>query len=209
MKYAAWSILALMLVAPAATRSAASERDSRVAGPFQVMEASIAVSCPLTVGGGFEAKTTALAGELALEPDQKGVVSGELTVDLRTLQTGISLRDTHMREKYLEVQRGEDFATATLDNIRLEGIDPSNPGGKAKFRGRLMLHGEEREVLGTAEIRRTDQGLSVKATFPLKVSDFEIPSPTYLGVGVRNDISIAVNFRVAPKHLQTARAELQ
>jgi polyisoprenoid-binding protein YceI len=153
----------------------------------------------LTVGGSFEAKTGALTGELVLDAEQRGVVAGELEVDLRTLQTGIGLRDNHMRERYLEVHRGETFAAATLDRIRLEGLDPLNPTGKATFRGVLMLHGQEREVTGTADIRRTAQALRVQATFPIKVTDFEIANPTYLGVGVRNELVVAVNFKVTPK----------
>lgn len=202
MKYATWSFIALMLFAPAAAHLDARDLGAggSIAGTsLHVSDASIAVSCPLTVGGGFEAKTNALKGELVLDPGQTGAVLGELTVDLRTLQTGIGLRDTHMREKYLEVQRGEDFASATLDQIRLEGLDQQNPAGMAKFSAVLMLHGTERPVTGTAKIRRTDQGLAVQATFPVKVSSFDIASPTYLGVGVRDDISIAVNFKLGPK----------
>jgi len=203
MKYAAWSIVTLMLLAPAAARPDAAAANAAAAAlvgtSMSVADGSIAVSCPLTVGGGFEAKTNAIRGQLTLDSAEKGAVNGALNVDLRTLQTGISLRDNHMREKYLEVQRGENFAEATLDEIRLDGIDPQNPAGKAKFRGVLMLHGTEREVTGTAEIKRTEQGLKVQANFPVKVSDFEIPSPTYLGVGVKNDLAVTVNFKLEPK----------
>ena len=201
MKYACWTIVALMLVVPAAARSALAggAASSLMGTSLQVADGTISVVCPLTVGGRFDAKTNALKGELSLDPARSGAVIGEFAVDLQTLQTGIGLRDTHMREKYLEVQKGQDFAVATLDDIQLEGIDPQNPVGKTKFRGVLMLHGTEREVAGQAEIHNTGQGVRVQATFPLKVSEFQIPRPSYLGVGVRDEVSVTVNFKLQPK----------
>ena len=73
------------------------------------------------------------------------------------------------------------------------------PVGKASFRGFLTLHGQEREVTGTADIRRQGSDLKVSASFPVKVSDFAIQSPTYLGVGVRNEVTVAVNFHALNK----------
>jgi polyisoprenoid-binding protein YceI len=172
---------------------------SNLSGPLQVFDASVAVRCPLTVGGSFEAKTNALTGELVVNPDKQGTVDGELEVDLRLLETGIGLRDFHMRDAYLEVHKGEGFSSATLDRIRLEGIDPATPVGSAKFRGVLALHGQEREVMGTADIRRVGQSLRVQASFPVKVSDFAIASPTYLGVGVRNEVGVSVSFQAVSK----------
>jgi polyisoprenoid-binding protein YceI len=168
-------------------------------GPLQVTGASVAVKCPLTVGGSFEAKTNALSGQLVVDPKKAGAIDGTLAVDLRTLQTGIGLRDNHMREGYLEVQKGDGFQAATLSRIQLDGIDPVLPVGKANFRGYLTLHGQEREVTGTADIRRSGSDLKVSASFPVKVSDFAIASPTYLGVGVRNEVTVAVNFHALNK----------
>ncbi len=168
---------------------------------LQILDASIAVQCPLTVGGSFDVKSDSLTGNLALEANEGGVVAGEVAVDLRTLQTGIALRDNHMRDKYLEVHRGDSFEVATLGQIRLDGIDPVTLAGKTTFRGVLTLHGQARDVTGTADIRRVDRTLRVHAAFPLKVSDFGIPNPTYLGVGVRNEVMVAVNLKVAPTSL--------
>jgi polyisoprenoid-binding protein YceI len=200
MKYLVCSALVLILFAAGPTDIDSMDAAGNVIDtPLSVSDPSIAVVCPLTVGGSFEAKTRALTGEVMLDGTQPGEVDGVLSVDLRTLQTGIGLRDTHLRENYLEVQRGDGFATAKLDRITLEGIDPASPSGKAKFRGTLKVHGTEREVTGTANIRQSDQGLRVEATFPVKVSDFEIASPSYLGVGVKDDVNVKVNFKLGPK----------
>jgi polyisoprenoid-binding protein YceI len=200
MKAASWSIVFLALIVAGATHAGAlaSTNDILSAGPLLVDDASISVRCPLTLGGGFDAKTDAMRGEVALSPSQPGMVDGELSVDLSTLQTGIALRDEHMREKYLEVGKGPAFEAAKLADIRLEGTE-ANPVGKARFRGMLTLHGQTREVTGTAAIRQGSKGLQVQANFPVKVSAFAIPTPSYLGVGVRDEVSVTVNFSLQPK----------
>jgi polyisoprenoid-binding protein YceI len=198
MKFTLWSAFALALVA-ATPASPGGFDTSRIDGNLLISDASVAVRCPLTIGGSFEAKTNALGGELVVDLERHGEVDGALAVDLRTLQTGIGLRDTHMLERYLEVDRGAPFATATISRIRLDGINITTPRGKATFKGVLALHGQEREVTGTADIRQGGQVLRVQASFPINVSDFDIPSATYLGVGVRNQLTVAVTFQAAWK----------
>jgi polyisoprenoid-binding protein YceI len=201
MKAALWSVCVLMFVAtpsPSA-RLAETAGGNGIQGRLLIWDTAVAVRCSLTVGGNFEAKTTSLAGELILNPDKQGELDGALQVDLRTLQTGISLRDTHLREKYLEVQNGAGYEQATLDRIRLDGVSGAAPIGKVGFRGVLSLHGQEREVVGTADIRRAGEGLRVQASFPVQVSGFAIESPRYLGVGVRDEVNVSVTFQAISK----------
>jgi polyisoprenoid-binding protein YceI len=202
-KLALWSVCGMALIAgmlmTPVSAHVLNTAFGGIVGPLEIAGASVAVRCPLTVGGSFEAKTSALSGELVVDPRKSGAIDGTLAVDLRTLQTGIGLRDNHMREGYLEVQKGEGFQAATLKNIQLDGIDPALPVGKANFRGTLTLHGQEREVTGTADIKRSGSDLRVSASFPVKVSDFAIASPSYLGVGVRNEVTVAVNFHALNK----------
>ena len=197
-----WTICALVFVAmpPASAGIAGTPYEANgVEGKLLIWDTNVSVRCPLTVGGSFDAKTTSLGGEIVVDPQKQGELDGSLAVDLRTLQTGISLRDSHMRENYLEVQKGSGYEQATLTRIRLDGVNLAAPIGKVGFTGVLALHGQEREVTGTADIRKAGEGLRVHATFPVKVSDFDIASPTYLGVGVRNEVSVAVTFQAISK----------
>jgi hypothetical protein len=47
-------------------------------------------------------------------------------------------------------------------------------------------------------LQQRDGRIKVQAQFALKVSDFEIPAPTYLGVGVRDEIQIKVALTATP-----------
>jgi|SRR6267143_2115733 polyisoprenoid-binding protein YceI len=158
---------------------------------FKITTAEVAVVCPLTIGGDFEAKTTAMSGDVI--PSAGGTVKGTLAVDLMKLETGISLRDRHLRNNYLEVQKGPDFAVAKLVNLKLERLP-----GKGTLRGLLTLHGQQREVSGVADVQQNGAGYSVVATFPVKISEFQIPEPTYLGVGVKDEITIRVKLNAEP-----------
>ena len=166
---------------------------SRAADAYKVSGAEVVVVCPLTVGGSFEARTKSVSGEVTASAAEPGSVSGALKVDLQTLETGIAVRDRHMRENYLEVEKGPDFAVATFDKIRVEKL-----AGKSTFKGTLLLHGQRQEVTGVADLQQRDGRIRVQAQFPIKVSSFQIPKPTYLGVGVRDEIQIKVSMTVEP-----------
>jgi polyisoprenoid-binding protein YceI len=158
---------------------------------YRITTAAVAVMCPLTVGGCFEARTNALVGDLAYA-DATGAINGVVQVDLGTLQTGISLRDQHMKEKYLEIHRNDTLRKATLDEIRMERAE----GTSIPFHGKLTLHGEQHTVNGTADVQvqRRDGGVRVRARFAISLSAFGIQPPRYLGVGVRDEVQVQVQF---------------
>jgi polyisoprenoid-binding protein YceI len=167
--------------------------DARAEDKLRVTGGDVTVVCPLTVGGSFQAKTKAVAGEVGPAPKAAGAVEGSLLVKLDTLETGISMRDRHMRENYLEVGKGDGYHTAVLSNITID-----NANGKGTFKGTLTLHGQTREIVGTSVLQQKDGGVQVEAQFPVKVSEFQIPKPSYLGVGVRDEVQIKVNLSTAP-----------
>ena len=184
----------LRLVGVIALALFVSAVDARAQERLHVAGGDVTVVCPLTVGGSFEARTKALSGDVGPAPQQAGTLGGALLVKLDTLETGIGLRDHHLRDNYLEVGKGAGYDVATLENIQLEKTD-----GKSAFKGTLMLHGQKRQVSGMSTIHRHGDGtIRVDAEFPLKVSEFSIPKPTYLGVGVRDEIQVKVVFSAAP-----------
>jgi polyisoprenoid-binding protein YceI len=158
------------------------------APPQQLARGDIRVLCPMTVGGSFEAKTTALSGS----------VPGELVVDLTTLDSGVSLRNEHMRNNYLEVGKGKGFDKAVMSDVRVQEGPLETVAGRVTFTATLSLHGTSRPVSGRAQVKRTGSGTHVEATFPLTLSDFGIAKPQYLGIGVKNEVQIRATFDLAP-----------
>jgi polyisoprenoid-binding protein YceI len=177
--------IAGLLVAAAATMWAQAG--------WSIASGEVTVTCPLTVGGSFEAKSPSLSGRLAADPSQPGRLQGEIAVDLSTLDTGIGLRNTHMRENYLEVGRGEGFSRAVLKDIAL-ATDVAAVTGPTTFTATLLVHGVERPVRGDARVTRNSDRVRVEASFPVVLADHAIAKPRYLGVGVRDQVQVKVRF---------------
>ena len=164
---------------------------------WTVSAGDVRVRCRLTVGGSFDAVTSSLSGALRSSAND-AAFSGELRVELATLDTGIALRNGHLRDDYLEVERGPDFRQAVLSGIVLDDPPPGRGGRReTRFSGFLALHGTRRAIEGEAELRRRDGRIQVEAVFRLSLEAFGIPPPRYLGIGVRDDVEITVRFEAA------------
>jgi polyisoprenoid-binding protein YceI len=172
---------------------------------YRVLRGEVRVVCPLTVGGLFETKTTSISGTVGVAPGTPAILDGELSVDLSTLDTGIELRNTHLREKYLELGRGAEFASAILSGVRLDKVGVSNFRGQTPFRGTLLLHGARRPVAGLAEIRSEGNGVRVTASFPVRIDDYGITPPRYLGVGVKNEVQVKISLLATPEPAAAGR----
>jgi hypothetical protein len=170
---------------------------------WRATQGDVRVTCPMTIGGSFQAKSSALSGSLAPAASHPPGYDGTLALDLRTLDTGISLRNDHMRENYLEVDKAPGYDKATLSEIELKGLSVDVPEGKGMFTGALTLHGTKKSVNGPAEVRKAGSGYRVKASFPVNLSDYNIPEPRYLGVGVKNTVQIEVTFVASPDAVST------
>jgi polyisoprenoid-binding protein YceI len=167
------------------------------ADAWRVEQGQVRVICPMTIGGSFDATTTALSGTLTAGAGGLRTLDGRLAVDLRTLDTGIGLRNDHLRGNYLEVEKGPLFETAALSAIGLGGLDPSAPAGRGTFTGSLTLHGVTQPVTGQVEVRQTGAGLQVRASFPVALMAYGIRKPRYLGIGVKDTVEVEVAFSVS------------
>src|SRR5438876_4947177 len=125
------------------------------AGTWRVGQADVRIKCLMTIGGSFDARTSALSGSLTTSAAHPPAFDGSLAVDLRTLDTGIGLRNDHLREKYLEIDKGAGYDKAVLSDIDLKGLNPDAPEGKASFTGSLTVHGVKKTVTGPVEVKKT------------------------------------------------------
>jgi polyisoprenoid-binding protein YceI len=165
---------------------------------WRVVRGDVRVTCPMTVGGGFEARTSSLGGTVTLAAAHPAALSGELSVDLGELDTGIVLRNDHLRETYLEVDKGPAFAKAVLSEIHLGDVDAQTFQGRTRFSGVFQLHGMLRAIQGQAEIRRAGSSMRVEASFPVTLADYGIAKPQYLGVGVQDEVQVKVSLVAEP-----------
>ena len=125
-------------------------------------------------------------------------VSGSLAVDLASLETGISLRDRHLKEEYLQVDRYPQ-ARLTLSHLDVSLLPEGATFGAVAvpFEGRLLLHGVEKPVRGQAKVSRHDSRLTVSAQFSINLGDFGVGVPKYMGITVAEKVDVKAAFSAA------------
>jgi polyisoprenoid-binding protein YceI len=135
----------------------------------------------------FKGEGAKLKGRL--EMDQGGW-KGVLTADLVPLNTGIDLRDSHMHDKYLETKK---FPTAelNLESVKFE----KGTEGPCEFTGSLAIKGVKKPIQGSCEWTGVGKDtMQVKASSEIKMADYPIGVPKYLGVTVADTVKLEVEF---------------
>ena len=120
-------------------------------------------------------------------------------LDLSTIKTGIALRDEHMRENYLEVDK---FPFAEFFGTMTQAFDPNKQGLQpVEVKGTFTVHGQSQEVTitGTAEV--TSEGIEILASWPIQLSDYQIPIPKVLYYRLSNDMILSLDAMMTGRNL--------
>jgi polyisoprenoid-binding protein YceI len=120
-----------------------------------------------------------------------------LGVPLSTLTTGIALRDRHMKEKYLEVQKYPD-AELQVARSALK-IPEAGREASSDAMGTLKLHGQTRPAKFHYTTKRNGNNYAVQGSMRLNMQDYGISVPSYLGITVKPDVDVAVRFDAVDK----------
>jgi polyisoprenoid-binding protein YceI len=119
----------------------------------------------------FEGKSNSLQGLIDLD---KNLL--DFYLDLNTLDTGIGLRDKHMRENYLET---EEFPFAEFTG-KLSAVQKPEPGKVQQVTaiGKFKLHGVERDITVKGTLSPQANGsLILEAKFSVLLRDYQIEVP--------------------------------
>ncbi|WP_394849935.1 YceI family protein [Pendulispora brunnea] len=134
-------------------------------------------------------KIVGTTNELNTDGDDKVI---KVIVPLGNMTTGISLRDKHMREKYLQVGT---YPNATFEVQRANIKFPAASGETSgDAQGTLTIHGQSKPTTAKYTARKNGDVYAVKGTMHVNIKDFGIEVPSYLGVTVKPDIDIDVQF---------------
>lgn len=135
------------------------------------------------------------AGSLSFKKaGENFVMSGEAIVDLSSFETGIGMRDRHMKETYLEVEK---FKTAklTLKDVAVPRAILEK-GGEVKCKGNLDLHGKQRDVDVVMTLEKKDAMVGATSKFTIKLSDFAIAVPKYAGITVADEVTVTTETKI-------------
>lgn len=111
---------------------------------------------------------------------------------LSAFETGIGLRDRHMRE-YLDVTH---FPNAELVLERQAIQLPASGSATRSVRGSLSLHGQTHPVDVRYTAQRNGSDTVVNASFRVNFTNYGVEVPSYLGVTVHPDVDVTVRITV-------------
>lgn len=130
----------------------------------------------------FAGRTRSVTGSISFDPTRLETLEIRVTVDMATLDTGIGLRNGHMRDNHLHT---DEFPSGTFTGGAIvEGGGPALAPGEPvslEIEGELQLHGVTRKIRIPLELKLVAGGdLTVQSSFPVTLSDYDIPRPGFL-----------------------------
>lgn len=144
-------------------------------------DGSLAIDVTLSPAGSFKIETGKVTG--FAYKNGESIEARNVTIDLRTIATGVSLRDKHTKDRLMVSQ----FPEAKL-------VSASGKDGKGQ--AVIELKGKKQKVEGTYIV----SGNKVKAKFPMKLADLSIKDVRYMGIGVKD--TVMVNIELPLKNMQ-------
>ena len=143
-------------------------------------------------------RTNKVTGSISGDIDKRNG-TGKIVVDLASLNSGIDLRDQHMRsEGWLNVAK---YPTATFETTSVK----YSGGNNFNVTGKFSLHGVTNTIKTTAVIKYLPESavtkrnhfdgdvIQVKTKFEIKLSDYGVKIPDMAKDKVSNNIKISVS----------------
>ena len=144
-----------------------------------------------------------LAGEGLAGVTDLSLSEFHFEVDLASLDTGLGLRNRHMRENYLETGR---FPFASFSGRILELREREGRVFLVKAGGDLNIHGVARtreidcriSVGERAHPADGQGGLRVECAFQVALSDHDIPIPKLMFMKINDIVELDLGFSLVP-----------
>jgi polyisoprenoid-binding protein YceI len=183
-------ILSLVLTSPSAPGIAEVQRFRLIPDESQIVT-KIKDPFGNVVNGALRIRQGEAAGDID-RLQETGSVS--LVIDTRSYNSNIGLRDQDIQEYYLEVQQ---YPVIRFDSIAMAKIErpqfPMDPW-QIRVRGRLELHGVQREVIVPLRLLYQTNKIIAQGNFRFVLEDFNIRVPTLLFLRAGNQVD--VDFRI-------------
>ncbi len=150
-----------------------------------------------SVRGVMEASDAEL--DLTWDPDALEELRFEAVIPLGAFDSGNRLRDEHAAEA-LELFLHPD-ATWTVERVDVEDRQPEDgPWSEATLQvhGPLTLHGVTADQTVVVQAKRSGEGVSLRGSFTLALSAFDVERPALLGLAVEDTVTVEVDLEAPP-----------
>jgi polyisoprenoid-binding protein YceI len=153
------------------------------------------------VGETFDGRTDQISGSFSCDLDNLNApVSGAIEIDVKSLDTGIKLRNNHMLKNHLQPDEYPTMAFALEEIAECPAMIVSGEAHTIKARGKFTCHGVTRDIEPDLTLTLNKDGsLSVMAEWIVNLNDYEIPRPQFLFVKLAEDQEVSASFTAFPQ----------
>lgn len=145
----------------------------------------------------FTGRSDAVTGTIMFDP-VKRTGGGKLSIEVKSIATGIGARDEHLQSPtWLDAAK---YPTITFESTKVQSI------GKDRYRvtGKFTMHGVTKPVTTTITAKYLKESaatraanfkghvLQVRATFPVKLSDYKVQIPPIAKGKVAPTVTISI-----------------
>lgn len=119
-----------------------------------------------------------------------GLIEGSdlyFEVDLNALDTGIGLRNHHMKENYLHTAK---YPYASFKGRIVKAAKTAGADTLVNVEGVMTLHGTEKPLAVTGRVSAEGDRWHLMCAFPLDLRDFRIEVPSMMGMKVGKVMNI-------------------
>lgn len=144
----------------------------------------------------FEGITDNIDGYMFL-PDISNPSESELyfEVDLNTVDTGIGLRNRHMREDYLHTDK---YRYATYSGKFSEIKKNDDNSFDVSVSGEIFIHGVTQPLDVKGKMTKIDSGFKISTQFEVKLTDHDIEVPSFMFLKIDEVMQLILEFYVEP-----------
>lgn len=118
-----------------------------------------------------------------------------LEVDLASIDTGIGLRNRHMREEYLET---DDFPFATFEGVIAAVGEHPDGGLRITSPGTFSAHGIGQTRTIDCQVQASGDGYRVGCAFMVSLSDHQIEVPRVMFLKLAEEVRVEIDFSLKP-----------
>ncbi len=199
-RHFAMTILAAVATAPLVARPAAQATPaSATAAPVEVQGGTATFDTDTNVPAiSVHGKSTDVRGRALIRQtgDAIAIEQMEATLPVKSISTGMGMRDEHMR-KYIFTTTDGQVPDLTFMSERAEC---SRTGGDStcKVSGKLTIRGTARPFAIALKVQKAGDGYKAQGDSVVKLSAYGIERPSQLGVTTTDDVKLHLELTAKP-----------
>jgi polyisoprenoid-binding protein YceI len=148
-------------------------------------------------------KSAGLTGRAHVKANNGTIVIEDLeaSIPVNTLDTGMGLRDSHMRKYVFTTDDGKTpDLRFTADHSSCSGAGAQST---CQVEGQLSVRGTSRPFTIALKVSKEGEGFRAVGDSIVKLSAYGIPAPSQLGVHTEDDVKLHLDFVARPATMAT------